>query len=143
MNPTRATASPDTPMEDSLRRRDDPKIGDIVVFVDGLTETAGILEFADVLAQEYGAHLVAVFMQPLAASTPPEMFARGEGILDVIDAHSAQLEGIEADHRARFDAVVRRHGTRSEWRSLPYLSRDVEVHAHYADLAVGCPTGRL
>jgi len=119
-----------------LRRRDDPKIGEIVVFVDGRAETAGILEFAGVLAQEYGAHLTAVFMQPLPASTSPEMFARGEGILHVIEAHSAQLEGIEADHRARFDGFVRQHGILSEWRTLPYLSPDVEVHARHADLAV-------
>jgi nucleotide-binding universal stress UspA family protein len=137
MNPPgRATASPDIPAEDSLRRRDDPKIEEIVVFVDGRTETTGILEFAGVLAEEYGAHLTAVFLRPLAVSTPQEMFVRGGGIKDVIEAHSAQLERIEADHRARFDRIVRRHGTQSEWRSLPFLSRDVEVHAHYADLAV-------
>ena len=119
-----------------MRRRDDPKIGEIVVFVDGRTETAGILEFAGVLAQEYGAHLTAVFMQPLPASTSPEMFARGEGIPHVIEAHQAQLERIEAGHRARFDGIVRRHGIRSEWRSLPYLSTDLDVHARHADLAV-------
>jgi nucleotide-binding universal stress UspA family protein len=123
-------------MADSLSRRDGRKIGEIAVFVDGQTESAGVLEFAGVLAQEHGAHLTGVFMQPLAASTPPEMFARGEGILGVIEEHQAQLEGVEAGHRARFDGIVRRHGIRSEWRSLPYLSRDVEVHAHYADLAV-------
>jgi nucleotide-binding universal stress UspA family protein len=136
MNPTRATPSPDTPMEDALRRSDDPKIGEIVVFVDGRTETTGILEFAGVLAEEYGAHLTAVFMRPLAVSTAPEMFARGKGIVDVIDAHTTQIEAIEAGHRARFDGIVRHHGLQSEWRALPYLSLDVEVHAHYADLAV-------
>ena len=136
MNPTRATASPDTPIEDPLRRRDDPKIGEIVVFVDGRTETAGILEFAGVLAQEYGAHLTAAFMESLPASTPPEMFARGEGIVNVIEGHQAQLKGIETGHRARFEGIVRRHGLRSEWRSLPYLSIDLGVHAGHADLAV-------
>jgi len=134
----RATASlvDDAPIADSLRRRDDLRMGEIVVFVDGRTDTAGILQFAGVLAQEHGAHLTAVFMQPPPDSTPPEMFARGEGIPHVIETHRAQLEGIEADHRARFDDIVRRHGIRSEWRSLPYLTSDVEVHAHYADLAV-------
>jgi nucleotide-binding universal stress UspA family protein len=136
--PQRGTASlgDDIPMADSLGRRDDLKMEEIVVFVDGRTENAGILQFAGVLAQEHGAHLTAVFMRPPPESTSPEMFARGEGILDVIETHRAQLEGIEAGHRARFDVIVRRHGIRSEWRSLPYLSGDVEVHAHYADLAV-------
>jgi nucleotide-binding universal stress UspA family protein len=136
LDPTRATASPDSSVENLLRRRDDPRIGEIVVFVDGRTETAGILEFAAVLAQEYGAHLTAVFMQPLPASTSPEMFARGEGIQHVIEAHSAQLEGIEADHRARFDEIVRDLGILSEWRILPWLSTELEVHARHADLAV-------
>src|SRR2546427_12688776 len=111
-------------------------LGDIVVFVDGRSETAGILEFAGVLAQEHGAHLIAVFIQPEPAVTPPETFARGTGILKVIEAHRAQLEGIEADHRTLFDNIVRRHGIRSEWRSLSCLSSDVGAHAHYVDLAV-------
>src|SRR3989442_5627945 len=85
------------------------ELGEIVVFVDGATETAGILEFAGVLAQEHGARLTAVFMQPEPAVTPPETFARGEGILNVIDAHRAQLERIEAQPRARFEAIVHRH----------------------------------
>ncbi len=121
------------------------ELGEIVVFIDGRTETTGILEFASVLAQEHGAHLIGVFMQPEAEFTPPETFARGKGIPKVIEAHQAQLEGIEADHRALFEDTVRRHGIRSEWRSSPYLSGDVAVHTHYADLAVIArpdPTGQ-
>jgi nucleotide-binding universal stress UspA family protein len=111
-------------------------LGDIVVFVDEQSETTGIVEFASVLAEEHGAHLIAVFIQPEPAITPPETFARGTGIMDVIDAHQAQLEGIEEDHRAIFDNIVRRYGIRSEWRSLSYLNSDVGGHAHYADLVV-------
>ena len=94
------------------------------------------MEFAGVLAQEHGAHLIGVFIQPEPAVTPPETFARGTGILSVIEAHRARLEGIEAEHRALFEDIVRRQGIRSEWRSLSYLSSDVAEHAHYADLAV-------
>ena len=112
------------------------ELGEIVAFIDGRTETAGILEFAGVLAQEHGAHLVGVFMQPEPEVTPPETFARGKGIPKVIEAHRAQLEGIEGDHRALFEDIVRRHGIKSEWRSLPHLSSDAVVHTHYADLAV-------
>ena len=111
-------------------------LGDIVVFVDGQSETTGILEFAGVLAQEHGANLIAVFLQREPALTPPETFARGKGIRDVIDAHQAQLEEIEAHHRALFDNIVRRHEIRPEWRSVSYFSSDVGGHAHYADLAV-------
>ncbi len=111
-------------------------LGDIVVFIDGGSETTGILEFAGVLAQEHGAHLIAVFMQPEPAVTPPQTFARGTGIRNVIEAHSAQLDGIEADHQALFDNIVRRHGIMSEWRSLSHFGSDVGAHAHYADLAV-------
>jgi hypothetical protein len=75
------------------------ELGEIVVFIDGQTETAGILELAGALAQEHGAHLTGEFMQPLPGSTPPEMFARGKGIPHVIEAHQAQLEGIEAGHQ--------------------------------------------
>ena len=112
------------------------ELAEMVVFVDGRTEAAGILEFAGVLAQEHGSHLTAVFMQPDPAATSPEMFARGKGMLSVIEAHQARLEGIEADHRALFEDIVRRQGIRSEWRSLPYLSSEVGVHAYYADLVV-------
>ncbi len=112
------------------------ELAEIVVFVDGRTETTGILEFAGVLAQEHGAHLIAVFMQPGPSVTPPQTFARGKGIFDVIEAHRAQLEGIEAGHRVQFEDMVRRYGIRSEWRSLPYLSNEVGVHAYYADLVI-------
>jgi nucleotide-binding universal stress UspA family protein len=113
------------------------KLGEIVVFIDGWTETAGILEFAGVLAEEHDAHLIGVFMQPEPAVTRPEMFAVGTGIRDVIEGQRAQLARIEAYHRAKFDNIVRRHGLRSEWRSLlPYWSREVGVHAHYADLTL-------
>ncbi len=112
------------------------ELKEIVVFIDGRSETAGLLEFAGVLAQQHGAHLIGVFMQPEAEVTPPETFARGKGIFKVIEAHRAQLERIEANHRAMFEDIVRRHEIRSEWRSLPYLSSDVVVHTHYADLAV-------
>jgi nucleotide-binding universal stress UspA family protein len=112
------------------------ELGEIVVFIDGHNDTAGILEFAGILAQEHGARLISVFMQPQAAATPPEMFARGKGIANVIEVHQAQIEGIEAHHRGRYDDMVRRHGIRSEWRSLPYLSSEVGVHAYYADLVV-------
>jgi nucleotide-binding universal stress UspA family protein len=110
--------------------------GEIVLFIDGRTQTAGILEFAGTLVQEQGVRLIGVFMRPEPTATTPEMFARGEGILNVIEVHQAQIEGIEADHRAQFEDIVRRHGIRSEWRSLPHLSSDVAVHAYYADLVV-------
>jgi nucleotide-binding universal stress UspA family protein len=112
------------------------ELREIVVFLDGRAETAGILEFVGVLAQEHGARLTAVFIQPEPTVTQPEMFARGKGILDVIEDHRGQLEGIEADGRALFDKVARRQAIRSEWRSVSYLSSDVGVHAHYADLVV-------
>jgi nucleotide-binding universal stress UspA family protein len=114
------------------------ELGEIVVFIDGRTETPGVLEFAGMLAQEHGARLISVFMQPEPTITPAETFARGKGMRSTIEAHRAQLERIEVEHRAQFEDVVRRHGIRpeSEWRSLPYLSSEVGVHAYYADLVV-------
>jgi nucleotide-binding universal stress UspA family protein len=111
-------------------------LGEIVVFIDGRTEAAGILEFAGMLAQEHDARLISVFTQPEPVATPAETFARGKGMQSTIEVHQAQLERIEADHRAQFEEIVRRHGIRSEWRSLPYLSNEVGVHAYYADLVV-------
>src|SRR6267142_3300476 len=114
------------------------ELREIVVFIDGRTETPGILEFAGILAQEHGARIISVFVQPEPATTPAETFARGKGIQSTIEVHRAQLERIEAEHRAQFEDIVRRHGIRSEseWRSLPYLSSEVGVHAYYADLVV-------
>ena len=123
MNPTQqATAAPvdDAPRVES--------IGEIVVFVDGYTDPTDIMEFAGVLAQEYDAHLTGVFMRPAPAVTPPEMFVRGTGIPNVIEARQAEVERIEADHRALFDDIVRRNALGSEWRSVPYFSSDAGVH---------------
>src|SRR3984957_8210792 len=96
--PTRWSIEVEPPPSSTDKRTAD--LGDIVLFVDGQSETTGILEFAGALAQEHGAHLIAVFMQPEPALTPPETFALGKGIREVIDAHEAQLEVIEADYRA-------------------------------------------
>src|SRR3984893_3934433 len=112
------------------------ELGEIVVFIDGRTETPGVLEFAGMLAQEHGARLISVFMQPEPTVTPAETFARGKGMHSVIEVHRAELEKIEAEYRAQFENIVRRRGIRSEWRSLPYLSSEVGVHAYYADLVV-------
>ena len=109
---------------------------EIVVFIDGHTRTPGILEFAGMLAQEHGARLISVFMQPEPTVTPAETFARGKGMQSTIEVHRAQLERIEAEHRGQFEDIVRHHGIQSEWRSLPYLSSEVGVHAYYADLVV-------
>jgi len=111
-------------------------IGEIVVFIDGLGDKKGILEFATVIAEEQGARLIGVFMQPAPPLTTAQEFARGKGIGEVIDLHEEQREGFEARHRALFEDIVRRRGLQSEWRSLPYLSTEVGVQAYYADLVV-------
>ena len=113
-------------------------VREIVVFIDGHIEAAGVLEFAGVLAEEHGARLIIVFMQPEPTFTTPEMFVRGKGMPHVREVHRAELEGIEAHHRALFADIIRCHGIRagSEWRSLPHLSSEVGVHAYYADLVV-------
>src|SRR6058998_1865252 len=131
MNPTQQAMA--SPVDDAPRA---PSIGEIVVFVDGQTDPTGIMEFAGLLAQEYDAHLTGVFMRPAPAVTPPEMFARGEGILNVIEARQAEVEETEANHRARFDRIVRRYALGWEWRSVPYFSSDAAVHARYADLVL-------
>src|SRR5258708_35339662 len=114
------------------------ELGEIVVFIDGQTETESSLELAGMLAQEHDARLISVFMQPAPIVTPAETFARGKGMQSTIEVHRAQLERIEAQRHAQFEDIVRRHGIRSEseWRSLPYLSSEVGVHAYYADLVV-------
>jgi nucleotide-binding universal stress UspA family protein len=131
----KSTLSPPEPTPLSIGKGG-TALGEIVVFIDGRTETAGILEFAGMLAQEHDARLISVFIQPEPIATPAETFARGKGMQSTIEVHQAQLERIEADHRAQFEDIVRRHGIRSEWRSLPYLSSEVGVHAYYADLVV-------
>jgi nucleotide-binding universal stress UspA family protein len=114
-----------------------PELGEIVVFTDNRSEAASILEFAGLLAEENGARLISVFIQPLPKLTVPQTFAVGTGIREVIETQRSQLEGTEARHRALFEDVVRRHGIlRSEWRSLSYWSSEVAVHAYYADLVV-------
>src|SRR5882757_559070 len=113
------------------------ELGEIVVFIDNRSEAASILEFAGLLAEENGARLISVFIQPAPAVTPPETFARGAGIQDVIKTHESQLESIEGRQRTQFEDIVRRHAiARSEWRSLSHWSTEVAVPAYYADLVV-------
>lgn len=113
-------------------------VREIVVFIDGHTKAGGILEFSGELAEEHGARLIGVFLQPEPTITPAETLARGTGMLRVIESHDSQLERIDADYRALFGDIVRRHGLRpeSEWRSLPHFSSEVGAYAYYADVVV-------
>jgi nucleotide-binding universal stress UspA family protein len=117
--------------------RDAGELREIIAFIDGSAETAAIMEFASVLAQQHSAQLISVFMQPRPTVTTAESFARGKGIAKVTELHQAELESIETHYRTMFEDSVRRHGIQSsEWRSLPYLSSEVGVHAYYADVVV-------
>src|SRR5258706_8911085 len=111
-------------------------MGKTLFLVEGDTAPTELLDFCGLLAQEYGAPPGGVFVGPAPAVPPPEMFARGDGIPSVIAARQAEVEETEAQHRARFDEIVRRYSIGWEWRSEPYFSRDAGVHARYADLVV-------
>jgi nucleotide-binding universal stress UspA family protein len=111
-------------------------LGEIVVFIDGRVDAAGILEFASALTKEHDARLIGVFMEPGSEAAPAETFARGKGMVSLIEEQQAQLEKIAAKHHAQFEDIVRRHGIRSEWKALPYLSGEVGVHAYNAELVV-------
>jgi nucleotide-binding universal stress UspA family protein len=121
----------------SPHQREAP-LREIVVFIDGHTKAGGILEFAGELAEEHGARLIGVFLQPEPTITPAETFARGTGMQRVSESHRSQLERIDADYRDLFGDIVRRHRLPpdSEWRSLPYFSGEVGAHAYYADVVV-------
>lgn len=111
-------------------------LGEIVIFIDGQSDTKNILEFAGAIAQEHAARLIGVFVQPEAPVSTAETFARGKGIGEVVQTHESKLEQIESGYRAAFENVVHRHGLQSEWRSLLHFSSEVGVHAYYADLVV-------
>ena len=63
----------------SPHQREAP-LREIVVFIDGHTKAGGILEFAGELAEEHGARLIGVFLQPEPTITPAETFVRGTGM---------------------------------------------------------------
>ena len=114
-----------------------PQLEEIVVFTDNRSDAAGILEFAGLLAEDHGARLIDVFIEPAPAITSPETFARGTLIEEVIETQQSKLENIEGRQQAQFDSVVRRHAIPgAEWRSLSHWSTEVAVHAYYADLVV-------
>src|SRR6266853_4065851 len=121
----------------SPHQREAP-LREIVVFIAGHNKAGGILEFAGELAEEHGARLIGVFLQPEPTITPAETFARGTGMQSLIEVHRVQVKRIDADYRALFRDIVRRHGLPpdSEWRSLPHFSSEVGVHAYYADVVV-------
>jgi hypothetical protein len=100
-----------------------------VVFTDNRSEAASILEFAGLLAEENGARLINVFVQPPPELTVAQTFARGTGMREVSETQLSQLEGTKVRHKALFEDVVRRYGiARSEWRSLSHWS-SVAFHA--------------
>jgi len=68
-----------------------------------------LLEFAGALAQEHGA--ISSEYHPAERRLTPRRLRSRLGIEGVIDAHRAQVEGIEAEHRALFEEIVRRQQT--------------------------------
>lgn len=116
-----------------IRQTSKLQFAEIVVFIDGRSETAGILKFAGVLAQEHDTHLIGVLIQPEPKITPAETFA---GTLAVIEEHRAQLEKIERRQRASFEDIAHHQGIPAEWRSLTHWDSEAGAAAHYADLTV-------
>ena len=111
---------------------------EIVVFIDGHTKAGGILEFAGELAEEHGARLIGVFLQPEPTITPAETFARGT-------AHGtrkrvAQLTTREDRRRLPNSVRGQRASSRAPARLgvevAAYFSGEVGVHAYYADVVV-------
>jgi hypothetical protein len=73
------------------------ELAEIVVFIDGRSETAGILEFAGTVAEEHSAHLIGVFMQPEIPATPTETFATSEqNMLRCLRMHRIYLPPAQA-----------------------------------------------
>jgi nucleotide-binding universal stress UspA family protein len=123
--------------EPPARTSGKPELSEIVIFTDNRSGAASMLEFAGLLAEDYVARLIDVFIEPAPAITSPQTFARGTLMREVIETRQSKIESIDGHHRARFDKVVRRHGIPSaEWRSLSHWSTEVAVHAYYADLVV-------
>jgi len=83
---------------------------EIVVFVDGRTGTSGILEFAGVLAQEHGAHLIGVFIQPEPAVTPVGDVRARHGHPGRDRVASSTTRGHRGEPPARFADIVRAQG---------------------------------
>jgi nucleotide-binding universal stress UspA family protein len=136
---TRSTAAQEIPLTQQVPLTLDlatGALGEIVLFIDGSTAAAGILEFTGGLAKQHGSRLIGIFVQPPATLTTAESFARGQGIREAIDVHDLELDGVEERYRAAFDNVVHRDGLRSEWRSLRHFSSEVAMHAYSADLVV-------
>src|SRR5260370_39876242 len=95
----KSTLSPPEPAPLSIDKGA-AELGEIVVFIDGRTETSGILEFAGMLAQEHDARLISVFMQPEPIATPAETFARGKGTQSTTAVHQTRLDRLEAESTA-------------------------------------------
>src|SRR5258705_13512231 len=85
----------------SPHQREAP-LREIGVFIDGHTKAGGILEFAGQLAEEHGARLIGVFLQPEPTITPAGAFARGAGIYSVSLSQRTPLDMIDANCRDRF-----------------------------------------
>jgi nucleotide-binding universal stress UspA family protein len=110
---------------------------EVVVYVDQRPESAGAIEFAADLAFRHGSCLTGVYVQPDPVVSPSEMFARGQGMCDVIAAHQEQRAMVEGERRALFGDAGRRRGIATEWRSVaPFHNREWAVHARYGDVAV-------
>jgi nucleotide-binding universal stress UspA family protein len=110
---------------------------EMVVFVDGRLESERAVEWAARLARAHRARLTGVFTGPAPVYSQPEMFARGDGLAEVIAAGEDQRRRIETQWHERLQAAVRRQGVDWVWRPVRAVEpSDLVVHAQFADLAV-------
>ncbi len=110
---------------------------DLLVVLDAAADTQGRIELAAAIAEQFAAHLAAIYPIP-----SPEL-PRSAGYADL-----AALEPIYREWRERalqeaervregFEREADRRGLKSEWRSVEDgWEADPAVHARYADLTI-------
>ena len=114
-----------------------PTLRDVVAFIDGRPDNAGVAELAGTIACDHQAHLTAVFIAPERPLNPHDALVIGDAVQQLVAEEEAWRTQTEAASRRQLEVVAGSFGIEAEWRVIPRFSNyDATVHARYGDVAI-------
>lgn len=113
---------------------------DIIVFIEEENGRNKRLAYAVNMAERWGAHVIATFVEEDITLSPSNNFARGKAIADMLQHHAQRMQMQEQEARTLFESLLTAHRLTGEWRIFKNEDRDnLMLHARHASLAIMGP----
>lgn len=110
---------------------------DILVFIEEENGRDKRLAYAINVAEKWGAHVIATFVEEDITLSHSNNFARGKAITDMLQHHAQNMQTQERAAHTLFQSLLTSKNLTGEWRVFRNEDRDnLMLHARHASLAV-------